>query len=127
MVTKEERMKVLLMIQEGKISVDDGAKLLSTLEEQDRAASRGKSFRFRTDPRSLRVRVTDQVSGKTKVSVVLPMGLVDAGLNIASNFVTISDEEAMEQLREAIDAGMVGQVLDFYDASDGEHVQIFIE
>ena len=120
MATSEERMKILQMVQEGKISAEDGAKLLAALsgkQEQSRAARQG-------DGRYMRVRVTDNATGKTKVSVNLPLGLVDAGMNIASNFVP---NIGVEEIREAIRSGMTGKIVDVHDEEDGEHVEIFIE
>jgi len=127
MVTSEERMKVLQMIEEGKISVEDGEKLLATLKEK--TVPRRK---FRSsgpgDPRSLRVRVNDSISGKIKVNVVLPMALVDAGLNIASNFADgIISSDQGEQLAAAIREGRTGKIIEVLDSEDGEHVEVFIE
>lgn len=127
MVTSEERMKVLQMIEEGKISVEDGAKLLSTLEEKQSPPRRVYSNTKR-DPRNLRVRVNDAVTGKVRVNVVLPMALVDAGLNIASNFVDgMFENDHAAQLAEAIREGQTGKIIDVLDAEDGEHVEVFIE
>jgi hypothetical protein len=75
----------------------------------------------------MRVRVTDTATGKAKVSVNLPMSLVDAGLNIASNFVPDMEGLNMEQISEAIREGLTGKVVDVHDEEDGEHIEIFIE
>ena len=100
MVTSEERMKVLQMIEEGKISVEDGAKLLATLEEQSNPSRRARAARS-TDPRMLRVRVDDATTNKLKVNLSLPMTLVDAGLNIAANFVDGMGISHTEEIAEA--------------------------
>ncbi|MBW8010104.1 MAG: hypothetical protein FVQ83_02525 [Chloroflexi bacterium] len=121
MTSSEERLKILQMIQDEKISPEDGAKLLSALNEGSQQ-SRHSTGKF--DPRYIRVRVTDKFTGKTKVSVNLPLGLVDAGLNIASNFVP---SMGIEDISEAIRSGMVGKIVDIEDEEDGERVEIFIE
>jgi hypothetical protein len=72
----------------------------------------------------LRVRVTDTFTGKTKATVNLPMRLVDAGLNIASQY---APDVAFDELIEAINAGAEGKIIDVIDEEDGEHVEIFIE
>jgi hypothetical protein len=84
MVTSEERMKILKMINDGKISAEEGAQLLTALTS--RTERPRKSSRRSLKSQMLRVRVTDMVSGKTKVNVNVPMKLVDAGLNIAAQF-----------------------------------------
>lgn len=121
MTSSEERLKILQMIQDDKISPEDGAKLLSALNE---GSQRGRSSGSKFDPRYIRVRVTDMFTGKTKVSVNLPLGLVDAGLNIASNFVP---SMGIEDISEAIRSGMMGKIVDIEDEEDGERVEIFIE
>ena len=66
MVTSEERMKILKMISEDKISAEEGAQLLSALSLR----SEKPKHESRRNPvnQMLRVRVTDMVSGKTKVN-----------------------------------------------------------
>ena len=125
MATNEERMKILKMIDEGKITAEEGAKLLGTLSESRKAAPRKPvSQPLAGGARWLKVRVTDMVTGKAKATVNLPLGLVDAGLNIASKY---APDVAFDELVEAINAGAEGKVIDVYDEEDGEHVEIFIE
>lgn len=125
MATSEERMKILQMIQDGKITAEDGAKLLAAISEapknrRSRMASRTKENRF------MRIRVTETDSGKTKVSVNLPLGLVDAGLNIASNFMPDMGVDAAEEISAAINEGLTGKIVDVMD-EDGEHIEIYID
>ncbi len=126
MATSEERMKILQMVQDGKISAEDGAKLLAALTETQNRGNRPVVARG-GPARYMRVRVTDTFSGKTKVSVNLPMTLVDAGLNIASNFVPDIEGFDMNQISEAIHSGLTGKVVDVMDEDDGEHIEVFIE
>ena len=84
MVTSEERMKILKMISDGKITAEEGSKLISTLSQKsEKEIKFAKRSLFN---QMLRVRVTDMSTGKTKVNVNVPMKLVDAGLNIAAQF-----------------------------------------
>jgi hypothetical protein len=128
MVTSEERLIVLKMIEEGKVSVEDGANLLSSLEGSPaRRSPRPRPPAAPRDLRMLRVMVNEGRSRKLKVNVVLPMVLVDAGLNIASNYIDEDTEEHAAALIEAIRSGTTGKVLDYVAEDDGEHVQVFIE
>lgn len=126
MATSEERLKILQMIEEGKITAEDGAKLLSALTDNSRK-SRPTIIGKPASSRYMRVRVTDTSSGKTKVSVNLPLGLVDAGLNIASNFMPDMGAEAAEEISAAINQGLTGKIVDVLDDEDGEHIEIFID
>jgi len=124
MATNEERMKILRMIDEGKITAEEGARLLSTLSESRKPARKPAARNAAGGARWLRVRVTDTVTGKPKATVSLPLGLVDAGLNIASKY---APDVAFDELVEAINAGAEGKIIDVYDEEDEEHVEIFIE
>lgn len=125
MATNEERMKILKMIDEGKITAEEGAKLLGTLSESRKIPPRKPSLNVSTGgARWLKVRVTDIVTGKAKATVNLPLGLLDAGLNIASKY---APEVAFNELVDAINAGAEGKIIDVIDEEDGEHVEIFIE
>jgi hypothetical protein len=126
MATSEERLKILQMIQDGKITAEDGAKLLSAISQNAQAQKTRTASRNR-ESRYMRVRVTDMNSGKTKVSVNLPLGLVDAGLNIASNFMPDMSADASENIRDAIHEGLTGKIVDVMDEDDNEHIEIFIE
>ena len=45
MATSEERIKILRMVEEGKITAEEGAKLLSALSESRKPAGRKPSLR----------------------------------------------------------------------------------
>ncbi len=123
MATSEERMRILKMVQEGKISAEEGARLLAALREGRQDRRHAESVETRRG--WLRVRVTDMATGKTKVNVNLPLGLLDAGLNIATQFVPDLD---LNQIAEAIRKGSPsGKIVDVIDEEDGEHVEIYIE
>jgi hypothetical protein len=124
MATSEERMRILRMIQEGKITAEEGAKLLAALRES-RREPRAVAVAGRSTKGMLHVRVTDMNTGKTKVSVNLPMGLVDAGMSIASQY---APDVNFSEIAEAVRAGnMEGKIVDVIDEEDGEHIEVFID
>ena len=124
MTTNEERMKILKMIDEGKITAEEGARLLATLSESRKTVRKPSLGPAAGGARWLKVRVTDMVTGKAKATVNLPLNLVDAGLNIASKY---APDVAFDELVDAINAGAEGKIIDVFDEEDGEHVEIFIE
>lgn len=128
MATTEERMKILKMIEEGKVSAEDGAKLLAALSGARKTTSAGTVNMVNTgDSRWFRVRVTDQLTGKTKVNVNIPIGLVNVGLKVGARFAPGLEAEEMDAITQALNTGMTGKIIDVMDEEDGEHVEIFIE
>ncbi|MCX8062740.1 MAG: hypothetical protein N3D16_09160 [Anaerolineales bacterium] len=125
MASSEERLRILKMIDEGKITAEEGAKLLAALSAGEKSTrARNFSRPSGNQARWLRVRVTDLATGKPKASVNLPIGLVDVGLNIAAKY---APDVAFDELIAAIQEGAQGKLIDVYDEEDGEHVEIFIE
>ncbi|MCG2784091.1 MAG: hypothetical protein L6461_03195 [Anaerolineae bacterium] len=129
MATTEERMKILKMIDEGKISAEEGAKLLSTLSESRRPGGPGGGNISRGfgGARWLRVRVTDVATGRAKATVQLPLNLLDAGMKIGAHFAAEVNGVDMSTIMEALRSGMTGKIIDVIDEKDGEHVEIFVE
>jgi hypothetical protein len=70
------------------------------------------------------VRISDIATGKPQATVNLPLGMVDAGLNIAAQY---APEIAFDELVETIEAGVKGKIIDVFDEEEGKHIEIFIE
>ncbi len=128
MANIEERMKILKLIEEGKISAEEGAKLLSALSDSRRGVpAPPRSPSAPGGARMLRVRVTDTRTGRSKASVQIPLALVDAGLKIGAHFAPEVQGVDMSNVMEALRMGVTGKIIDVTDEEDGEHVEIFVE
>lgn len=127
MATAEERMRILKMIEEGKISAEEGAKLLSALSENRRGPNPPMPPRAPGAARWLRVRVTDVVTGRSKATVQIPLALIESGMKIGAHFAPEVEGVDMPTIMEALRSGMTGKIVDVVDEKDGEHVEIFVE
>ena len=128
MTTSEERMRILQMIQEGKITAEEGAKLLEALGKTRKPPVPPLPPRPPgRDTRLLRVRITDLKTGKTKVNVNIPMGLVNVGVRLGARFMPTSADVDFDEIMTAIDEGTSGKVVDVEDVESGEHVEVWIE
>lgn len=127
MATAEERMRILKMVDEGKISAEEGAKLLSALSEGRRGPIPPTPPRMPGSARWLRVRVTDTASGRAKATVQIPLALLDAGMKIGAHFAPEVEGVDMAAIMEALRSGVTGRIVDVFDEKDGEHVEIFVE
>ena len=132
MATAEERMRVLKLIEDGKISADEGARLLAALEKSDRQVRRrAKRQRGQSDDRSagdrrwIRLRVSDSKSGKTRVNMTIPLGLVNMGLAVGARFVPDVADLDVEAIRNALRSGLHGKILEVHN--DDELVEIYVE
>jgi hypothetical protein len=123
MTTSEERVKILKMVEEGKITAEEAARLLSTLGKTERR----RSATVDLDSRWLRVRVTDLTTGKPKVNVNIPMRLVSVGLRVGARFIPDMEGVELGDLSQALQEGMTGKIIDVVDEEDNERVEIFAE
>ena len=124
MATTEERMKILKMINEEKITAEEGAELLRALSDSEKKnlpRARAGTARW------LRVRVTDVNNGRSKATVQIPLSLVDAGMKIGAHFAPEIEGMDMDSIMDAFQQGVTGKIVDVVDEVDGEHVEIFIE
>jgi hypothetical protein len=131
MATSEERLRILRMIQEGKISAAEGLKLLEALgqaspvpppqpvESSPAASSKGARW--------FRVRVTDTNTGKVRVNIRLPVSVITTGFKLGARFSPQVEGMDMGLLMDAIRSGETGQIVDVQDEKDGEHVEVFLE
>lgn len=136
MATTEERLKILQMVADGKINPNDAAQLLEALQTAQPNQPRQPFMPGEGSetppvpgrrPRFLRVRVTDTDTGRPRVNVRLPIGMVSVGLKMGTRFAPQVEGLDAEQLMSIIESGEMGQIVDVYDEEDGEHVEVFLE
>lgn len=125
MPTNEERLRILQMISESKITAQDGAHLLEAMRCAD-AQLEGKGP---TTPiaRWLHVRVTDITSAKTKTDITIPIHLVQIGIKLGARFVGDQHLSTYDDVINAIQTGHTGKLLEAEDNESGERVEIFVE
>ncbi len=125
MVSSDERMRILKMVEEGKLSAEEGVRLLAALRESRKEARPAVASSRSGGKGWLRVRVTDMSSGRVKVNVNLPLGLVDAGMNIATQF---APDINFSEIADAVRSGTLeGKIVDVMDEEDGEHIEVFVD
>ena len=135
----EERMRILKMVEDRRISADEAEKLLSALEdgEFNDIAKKGRS-------RWLKVRVYDRDSSRPKVKVNVPLALLKIGARIGAKFnitlpeeakrtmhekgVDLSDLKDLEKLEEVIDSLASQGPFKLVDVEEeNEKVEVYIE
>lgn len=126
MATTEERLQILKMIEQGKITAAEGAELLRALEQSDKS-QKSEPLKGSSPARWFRVRVTDTSTGRHKVNVNIPMGLVNVGIKMGAKFVPNIEDERYQDIMAAIRSGRQGKIIDVSDEEGGERVEIFVE
>ena len=111
MDSSEERLKVLQMIQDGKITAEEGMRLLETLGQKPADQTTPAETQPLRAARWFRVRVTDTNSGKVRVNVRMPVSVINAGVKMGARFSPEVEGLNTSELLEHIRAGDTFQVV----------------
>lgn len=124
-----EKLTILKMVEEGKITVEEASKLLQSVEDKNQELSLVTKSTDRT-AKWIKIKVIDDEG--TRVNVNLPIALVDVAFKIAkasdSNFdVKLGNVNVdIDAIIKMIQEGAEGKLVDI-DSSDGTKVEIVIE
>lgn len=123
---REERMKILEMLSEGKITVNEAEELLTALEEPGEDVKSGKKRKY------LKINVFDTTDpdGKAKVNIRVPFKLVKWGLRFApkGGRINIGDEQFTQaEFDEMIEELTEGDIVEIISEEDDKFVKIFVE
>jgi hypothetical protein len=124
----EERMQILKMLEQGKITAEEAAALLAALEASEKKEHQ-KSGSTSSGPKKRRVRisVTDEKTGKKHVNVNIPFRLAKVIKKIGAKFSPEVDGLEIDELLETLESENVGKIVDVQDDADGKRVEIFVE
>jgi hypothetical protein len=111
------------MVSQGTVTAEEGVRLLDALHE----ATPGSQPYREGALKWFRVRVTDLETGRSKVNVNLPLGLVKVGVKIGGKFAPEMGEVDWDEVMTAIQEGASGKLVDVEDIEDGEKVEVFVE
>ncbi len=123
----EEKMQILTMVKDGKITAEEGVKLLDALDNNVNTVDNAN---INTKAKWLKIKVFDP-EDSTKVNVTLPISLINLGVKFASKFSPEFKEAGltendMEEIFAAIKNGETGKIVEV-DSEDGTRVNIIIE
>jgi hypothetical protein len=120
----EERKKILDMLFEGKISVDDAEKLMAAIEADTSSATtfdNPQSDQEPKQPKYLVVRVEPKAEDGEKVSIKVPIGLIKAGVKLAS----LMPKDVQTKVNDAMNEKGVDMNLDFKKLSSEDSDDFF--
>ena len=116
------RIQVLKMVEAGQLSAADAAARLTTQAKPVVAATKPTG-----QMRSLHVRVTDLDTGRHKVTVNLPMSLVQVGLSFGSRFAPELDGLDWQAIVNALNDETTGRLVEVEDLEKGERVEVYAD
>lgn len=140
---ESRRKEILQLLANGKITAQEASDLLADVRAQpeveespekktgtpgaeEKPEAKKSELTGAQEPRWLRVQVNDLATGRRKVTVNLPLRLVQFGLDVGSRFAPemrgLDWDELSEMMRQE-----KGILVDVMDEEDGEHVQVYVD
>ena len=146
-MSKPNRMEILELLSNGKITAAEAADLLSDIgqpeapaaappppaakaPEPPKAASapaaptNGDSSK---EPSWFRVRVANLETGKNRVTVNIPVKMMKFGLKIGSRFSPEIENLDWNELTGMMQEMKTGMLVDVQDEDSNEHVQVYLD
>lgn len=134
----EERIRILRMVEEKKISAEEGAKLLAAVEAPASGVQNGRAH-------WLKIRVFERGSEKPKVRVTVPISILKIAGKLGGKFHMMIPEEtkakmeakgirldakSFEDIESLFDQFAVNgryQLVDVEDDESGNRVEVYVE
>jgi hypothetical protein len=123
----EEKIRILKMVESGKISAEEGATLLEAIEETPEEKASGQQSSL---GRILNIKVTNSETGEAKVNLKVPLGVA----HIIKSLIPAAELQKLQErginldlLFQNIDSGAIGQLIDVEDKEHNQIIQISIE
>ena len=119
-----EKMKILEMISNGKISAEEGSRLLDAMDSPNPSTPKNNAKK-----KWLRIKVTDLNTGKDEVNVNLPISFLNWGLKMGQHFSPELRAQGvdMDEIANLVNEGAEGKIVDVYDKEENKHVEISID
>jgi hypothetical protein len=133
-VTESDRLRILQLLEQQKITAAEAAELLAALSDRSRDGRRRDRGRWLAEElappsdraRWIRVRVTDDRTGRVRTNVTVPIGMVGFGLGFARRFRGVPGVNMVDEMFEAVRSGRRGTIFDVSNEG-GERVEILID
>ena len=129
----DERLQILKMLEEGKITAEEAANLLEAIGEPDAASKAAADVVLAPEKGSARwVRILVEESNGNRVNIKLPLFIIKAALRFGGHFNIggFNTDElspgALEELEQALLTGQAGLLVNVTD-KNGDHVHIYLE
>ena len=125
---RDERSRILELLQAGKISVDEAEQLLDALGPAGGRAEAEGEPSAQARPRRLRIRITDLRSGKVRTDVRLPFGAWSLLSKLTRTRIGRHlGGAALHEIQRAARSGTSGHIIDVTNDDRDERVEIFFE
>ncbi|MGB4595690.1 MAG: hypothetical protein WBI14_07260 [Anaerolineaceae bacterium] len=136
MNTNDDRLRILTLVKNGRIEINEAIDQLRVLDRKESTAVQPDSNASTvpsSTPRILRILKTDMLNQKTLADITIPLDLLQAGMRVGANFYLDLAGLSAEQLdlllnEPAVFLRLYGEVLlDLEDENTNEHISLTLQ
>lgn len=125
MIVDQERLQILTMVRQGQVSPEDGLRLLSALDDQQRVGE-GGGPRIPAGGRARWLRLRVEEGSHQRVNVSVPLATMPFLLRIAQMWVPEAYRSEVQAAADRINNGYQGDIV-HVDNPGAERVRIWVE
>ncbi|GCE27305.1 hypothetical protein KDA_27890 [Dictyobacter alpinus] len=122
-LSKDERDRILFLVEGGQVSAIEAAQLLDALETELTRAP--EPVRERT----LRIRATSLRPHQKRKNIIasMPVQLLRTSARLGGHLLPQLNSRLIEDVLHSIEEGASGRLLDIQDLEQGERLEVFVE
>lgn len=127
-----ERLQILKMLEEGKITAEEASRLLEALKVDQTDDKGATQAVWQTSHKAKWMRIEVKERNGNRVHIKLPVPIIRAALRLGGHFNMggFDSEELGPEIMDALEAAMAegetGLLVDVVE-DDGDHVQIYLD
>lgn len=127
MSTNNERIRILTLVQNGQMELQEATKLLYEMESNNPTLEPNYAAAEQKSNRVLRILKKDMHTGKINMDLSIPVNLLEAGRRIGARYSPELVGLTKDEIRE-LALSPVGYILtDYYDEDEGQYTRISVE
>lgn len=125
-LVKDERDRILALIEAGQISAGEAAQLMDALDSELPIA---QQLARQPRERTIRIRARIRTAQRQQRSYIasLPLQLLKVSARLGNTLLPQLDAERCAEIIAAIEAGQSGRLLDIQDMEQNERLEVFLD
>ena len=129
MSMSDEKLRILKMVENGKITAEEGVKLIEAIEKR-KETEETPVFQNNYKEKHLKIKVTDTGADEVKVNLSFPLKFARFAKAMIPHMEKLKLQKEginLEEILDSIGSITEGKIVDIEDKEHGQRIEIWIE
>ncbi len=132
-----EKLRILKMVENGKITAEEGVKLIEAIEDREReetvegtVVEEVPNFQKELKGKLLKIRITDIETDEVKINLSFPLKFARFAKAMIPHMEKLRLEKEginLEEILDSIGSVTEGKIVDIEDKANGHRIEVWIE